>query len=120
MHPDDQHLQSAEGLCVGDCKIFHWTSTLFECSKLTDMPSKPASMQAYDACAHQACLPECRTFTRALMALQNGFLSQPAWPSFNIVCSLQAFYLPFAFATIDLVAGGNWISSLMGILAGHL
>ncbi|KAK9824732.1 hypothetical protein WJX74_002625 [Apatococcus lobatus] len=36
------------------------------------------------------------------------------------VVSLEAFYLPFAFATIDLVAGGNWISSLMGILAGHL
>ena len=41
------------------------------------------------------------------------------WPKSGS-CALQAFYLPFAFATIDLVAGGNWISSLMGILAGHL
>ncbi len=34
--------------------------------------------------------------------------------------SLQAFYLPFAMLALSLVMGGDWMSDLLGILAGHL
>ena len=34
--------------------------------------------------------------------------------------SLQAFYLPFAMLALSLVMGGDWLSDLLGILAGHL
>ena len=34
--------------------------------------------------------------------------------------TLQAFYLPFAMLALSLVMGGDWLSDLLGILAGHL
>jgi len=33
---------------------------------------------------------------------------------------LQAFYVPFAFLGISLISGNDWVSDVLGILAGHL
>ena len=36
------------------------------------------------------------------------------------LANIQAFYLPFALMGLSLVMGGDWMSDLLGILAGHL
>ena len=46
------------------------------------------------------------------------------FPSGNVsimgLVNLQAFYLPFAMLALSLIMGGDWVSELLGILAGHL
>ena len=46
------------------------------------------------------------------------------FPSGNVsimgMVNLQAFYLPFAMLALSLIMGGDWVSELLGILAGHL
>ncbi|DBA75375.1 hypothetical protein WJX77_010985 [Trebouxia sp. C0004] len=34
--------------------------------------------------------------------------------------SVEAFYVPFAFLGISLISGNDWLSDVLGILAGHL
>jgi Derlin-2/3 len=36
------------------------------------------------------------------------------------VVTIQAFYMPFALLGLSFIMGGNWLSDLLGIFAGHL
>jgi Derlin-2/3 len=46
------------------------------------------------------------------------------YPTGNVsiwgMLNIQAFYLPFALAALDLMMGGNWKADVLGILVGHL
>ncbi len=57
-----------------------------------------------------------------LLVSYMGSCPQVETPSsdLNVLHVLQAFYVPFAFLGISLISGNDWLSDVLGILAGHL